>query len=315
VDSLIWFFFLRPDFLSTSYWNVQLREGILRTSGTGKDKYSGVKNWGSNQRISCQNPHRLSNWESGKYDLQMITFRRFRNPTFIVAIETQGAEKTSSKLTLLNGVNKRIINIQSPEEETTDFSSTVNLGFDSDMLPFYMEGNKRGRQKRGTQVLELLISQSIASKNVFKSASFFKAEIGKLGYSLMASSGIWTPGILLMRCNSSRHFALSPMNECFFISWKCTWTLPLVTTEKIRFFKPFITGPNEPVILGLFPHDESIIPVPSEISRSITTRLLFQEASERTLRERCRLFRRRQRVVRWGRNKSFFRSSLILLST
>jgi len=120
----------------------------------------------------------------------MITFRRFRNPTFIVAIETQGAEKTSSKLTLLNGVNKRIINIQSPEEETTDFSSTVNLGFDSDMLPFYMEGNKRGRQKRGTQVLELLISQSIASKNVFKSASFFKAEIGKLGYSLMASSGI-----------------------------------------------------------------------------------------------------------------------------
>jgi hypothetical protein len=31
--------------------------------------------------ISCQNPLRLSSRESGRYDLQMISFRRFRNAT------------------------------------------------------------------------------------------------------------------------------------------------------------------------------------------------------------------------------------------
>jgi hypothetical protein len=36
--------------------------------------------------ISCQNPHRLSSRESGRYDLQMITFQRFRNATFIARL-------------------------------------------------------------------------------------------------------------------------------------------------------------------------------------------------------------------------------------
>ena len=39
-------------------------------------------------KISCQNPHPLSSSESGRYDLQMVTFQRFRNGAFIADIET-----------------------------------------------------------------------------------------------------------------------------------------------------------------------------------------------------------------------------------
>ena len=37
--------------------------------------------------ISCQNPLRLSSWERGRYDVQITTFRRIRNATFIPEIE------------------------------------------------------------------------------------------------------------------------------------------------------------------------------------------------------------------------------------
>jgi hypothetical protein len=39
----------------------------------------------SGGQIACQNHLPLSGLESGRYDLQMITFRRFRNGTFIEA--------------------------------------------------------------------------------------------------------------------------------------------------------------------------------------------------------------------------------------
>jgi hypothetical protein len=38
-------------------------------------------------KIACQNPLRLSSLESGRYNLEMITFWKFRNATFIAAIE------------------------------------------------------------------------------------------------------------------------------------------------------------------------------------------------------------------------------------
>ena len=37
-------------------------------------------------RISWQYPASLTNTESARYDLQMITFRKFRKATFIAAI-------------------------------------------------------------------------------------------------------------------------------------------------------------------------------------------------------------------------------------
>ena len=50
--------------------------------------------------ISCQNPLRLSSWKSGRYDLRMITFQRFRNATFIADTHTPGVTQRGLKILL-----------------------------------------------------------------------------------------------------------------------------------------------------------------------------------------------------------------------
>ena len=63
-----------------------------------------------NLNISCQNPLRLWGWESGRYDLQIITFQRFRNAMFIADIgprEEMGSGFASDACTCLSSIQHR----------------------------------------------------------------------------------------------------------------------------------------------------------------------------------------------------------------
>ena len=46
--------------------------------------------------IACQTPYQISSWKTGRYDLQKITFRRFRKARFIAEIDPFQKRRSTS---------------------------------------------------------------------------------------------------------------------------------------------------------------------------------------------------------------------------
>jgi hypothetical protein len=68
--------FFHEDLEGANSW-----EGIQRTSGSGKGKYSDLKNWDFNQRVSCQSEVLEKNTERAHFDLHPVGFWALKNAT------------------------------------------------------------------------------------------------------------------------------------------------------------------------------------------------------------------------------------------